>query len=163
MASNQVMSRSGLDSLPASERVRMCWDEYSQLLDEFEEHTPRRARIDACVLQYARAAADVARNDQAAALAREAAGRDDGGGDEWVEHQSLANVPETCDFVVGSAGETTKDVANRGRCGRPAEWRRGPVLACSAHAVGDLVSLARVFKLRVVVGRTCHSREGGGE
>lgn len=154
MASSRVPRCAGLDSLPPAERARICWASYEELLDEFEEHIPRRQEIDACVLQYAAACADVARNDQAAALARKTAMLGDEPGDEWEEYLSLANVPETCDFVAGSRGETTKDVANKSRCGRPAEWRRSLVLACNIHAVGDLT--AQLAKLREAMRRIIH-------
>lgn len=157
-----LSSQTNFDSLPASERVRMSWDEYDRLV---REHAPcdsgTRSKIDACVLQYARAAADVAREDQADSLAEEVATLDGEPGAGWEEYLSLANVPETCDFVAGPAGQTTKDVTNRGRCGRPAEWRRGTVLACDVCAVMDMI--ARVKKLREAVEKIYHSRKGGGE
>lgn len=157
VANSLLYSHANLDSLPARERIRMSWDEYCRLLRNLEYSTcdpGTRSRIDACVLQYAAAYADVARNDQAAALAREAAKLDDDPGGEWEEHLSLANVPETCDFVVGSGGESTKDVANKSRCGRPAEWRRSLVLVCNTHAVGDLT--AQLAKLREAMRRIIH-------
>lgn len=69
MTSRKVPKCAGLDSLPPAERAKICWASYEELLDEFEEHTPRRDKIDACVLQYARAVADVAMADQLADLA----------------------------------------------------------------------------------------------
>ena len=137
--SDQSPGRTSFESLPAPERARMYWDEYVRLLDEFEERTPRRGKIDACVLQYAHAVADVARTDQLAALAREFEAREVEPGGEWEEYRSANNVPDTCDFLLNSEGETTKDVTNRYRCGRPAGWRRGSVLACEVHVFRNLV------------------------
>ena len=160
MRSSHLHSQANFDSLPASERSRMSWDEYDRLVTE---HAPcdsgTRSKIDASVLQYARAAADVARDDYSAALARAVAELDDGAGSEWEEYLSLANVPETCDFVAGSAGETTKDVASKWRCGRPAGWRRGTVLACDTHAVRDVVAQVAKFKEAV---EKIYSHSGGG-
>jgi len=71
MLSSQVPRSTNFDSLPAAERARMYLDEYERLMDEeFEQCSPRRSKIDTCVLQYAAACADAARADQLATLAR---------------------------------------------------------------------------------------------
>lgn len=57
---------------------------------------------------------------------------------KWEQNKQLGNTPETCDFVVGGGGGTTKDVTDPRRCGSSAGWERGGVLACGLHCVENL-------------------------